>query len=89
MLGNLFLYRRLTRNFINFFSTEEVKRGLVLRDLNIKPGPEVSEEVLTTLSLSTANQKQKVQHNISKLVATYKFHQADTGNSAIQSIYWF
>ena len=47
--------------------------------------PSSSQEVMKTISLNTANQKQITQHKIRNAMAEHQLHILDTGSSSVQS----
>ena len=49
----------------------------------------ISDEVLRSQSLSTANSQELLKYKVGNHVKTFKRHPSDTGNSAVQSKFSF
>ena len=68
---------------------EEMNESLVKsRELfrpDMKCNGNVSDDVIRSQSLSTANSKEWLKYKIGKHVETFKQHPSDTGSSAVQS----
>ena len=79
-------FNRLSPRLLSYSSGDS--QNPVLRNIEIVTPPTISKEVLATLSLNTANQKQIVQHKISHAVTKYRVHPADTGSPEVQSMYY-
>ena len=94
MLRSIFLFRRQAYSCqqpSGRFSTAAERELEKLKKVFIKPdistNVKVSNEVMASHSLTTANSTDLLKFKIGKHVRKFKAHETDTGSSTIQSKY--